>query len=223
MIKPEDLIKVEFSRSFLGYDMKEVDALLDAVIEQMEAWEKERSEMLTALEYLLQEIEQQEKSNDEPLKKQLQAREKASRIAKAKTEMLTDGIDENLFSDEQAKKRSRKKTSGKASRAEQPLPQAVAEPMPEQPQELPLAKAYSAVGAEASFEIPTYVFAGASVETDGAAGDGDLDTADKQSGEIIPVAEEVEMAVDAASDASHAFDSTDGTESTEFLSKEQEA
>ena len=203
--------------------MKEVDALLDAVIEQMEAWEKERSEMLTALEYLLQEIEQQEKSNDEPSKKQLQAREKASRIAKAKTEMLTDGIDENLFSDEQAKKRSRKKTSGKASRAEQPLPQAVAEPMPEQPQELPLAKAYSAVEAEASFEIPTYVFAGASVETDGAAGDGDLDTADKQSGEAITVAEEFEMTIDAASDASHAFDSTDETESTEFLSKEQEA
>ena len=37
MIKAEDLIRVEFSRSFLGYDMKEVDTLLDAVIEQVEA------------------------------------------------------------------------------------------------------------------------------------------------------------------------------------------
>ena len=58
MIKIDDIINAEFSRSFMGYDMKEVDSFLDAVIEQMESNEKERREMLTALEYLLHEIEQ---------------------------------------------------------------------------------------------------------------------------------------------------------------------
>ena len=32
MIKIDDIINAEFSRSFMGYDMKEVDSFLDAVI-----------------------------------------------------------------------------------------------------------------------------------------------------------------------------------------------
>lgn len=55
MISIDDIVKKEFSRSFLGYDMREVDLFLDAIIEQLEADERERQEMLTAMEYLLRE------------------------------------------------------------------------------------------------------------------------------------------------------------------------
>lgn len=147
MIKPEDLIQVEFSRSFLGYDMKEVDRLLDAVIEQMEAWEKERSEMLTALECLLQEIEQHtEKHEDQP---QLSAREKAARIAQGQSEAH----------DVHGRKRSRSETTSEQSHKAQPLPQAVASEMPEPMHDIPLAKA-PAETEDTAFEIPTYLFAG---------------------------------------------------------------
>lgn len=54
----EDIVKKEFSRAFMGYDMREVDYFLDEIIEQMEAYERERQEMLTAMEYLLRELEQ---------------------------------------------------------------------------------------------------------------------------------------------------------------------
>ena len=37
MISIDDIVKKEFSRSFLGYDMREVDLFLDAIIEQLEA------------------------------------------------------------------------------------------------------------------------------------------------------------------------------------------
>ena len=42
MISIDDIVKKEFSRSFLGYDMREVDLFLDAIIEQLEADERER-------------------------------------------------------------------------------------------------------------------------------------------------------------------------------------
>lgn len=54
----EDIVKKEFSRAFMGYDMREVDYFLDEIIEQMEVYERERQEMLTAMEYLLRELEQ---------------------------------------------------------------------------------------------------------------------------------------------------------------------
>lgn len=58
MIKIEDIVKKKFSRAFIGYDMREVDLFLDGVIEQIEVYEREREEMLTAMEYLLRELEQ---------------------------------------------------------------------------------------------------------------------------------------------------------------------
>ena len=58
MMKISDIVNKEFSRSFMGYDMREVDCFLDEIIEQMETYERERQEMLTAMEYLLRELEQ---------------------------------------------------------------------------------------------------------------------------------------------------------------------
>lgn len=65
MTKIEDIVKKEFSRSFMGYDMREVDYFLDEIIEQMETYERERQEMLTAMEYLLRELEQFDDIADE--------------------------------------------------------------------------------------------------------------------------------------------------------------
>ena len=58
MITAEDIVNKRFSRSVLGYDIGEVDLFLDAVIEQFEAYERERKEMMTAMDYLLKELEQ---------------------------------------------------------------------------------------------------------------------------------------------------------------------
>lgn len=65
MTKIEDIVNKEFSRSFMGYDMREVDYFLDEIIEQFETYERERQEMLTAMEYLLRELEQFDDIADE--------------------------------------------------------------------------------------------------------------------------------------------------------------
>lgn len=167
MIKPEDIIRAEFSRSFLGYDMKQVDTLLDAVIEEMEAWEKERSEMLTALEYLLQELEQQEGKAAEPSAKRLAAQEKTARMALGKPQTQSDA----QKTEPRDKKRSRMKEMLRAQKKEQPLPQAVSFEPQQEPdsQQIPLAKAHREDTASAAFEIPTYVFAGSTDQAEPAA------------------------------------------------------
>ena len=38
MMKISDIVNKEFSRSFMGYDMREVDCFLDEIIEQMETY-----------------------------------------------------------------------------------------------------------------------------------------------------------------------------------------
>ena len=60
-MKIQDIQNKEFSKSILGYDCREVDTFLDLVIDRMTEYEKEKKEMLTALEYLLKELEKAEK------------------------------------------------------------------------------------------------------------------------------------------------------------------
>lgn len=57
---PDEIIQKEFSRSFFGYDMQEVDSFLDEVIDQFEKLEGERKEMISAMEYLLNKLENAE-------------------------------------------------------------------------------------------------------------------------------------------------------------------
>ncbi len=56
-MKVNDIVNKEFTKSILGYDVREVDVFLDQVIEQLEKLETERREMMTAIEYLLAELE----------------------------------------------------------------------------------------------------------------------------------------------------------------------
>lgn len=72
-MKISDIVNKEFSRSFMGYDMREVDCFLDEIIEQMETYERERQEMLTAMEYLLRELEQFDEIADDAEKQIQQA------------------------------------------------------------------------------------------------------------------------------------------------------
>ena len=73
MMKISDIVNKEFSRSFMGYDMREVDYFLDEIIEQLETYERERQEMLTAMEYLLRELEQFDEIADDAEKQIQQA------------------------------------------------------------------------------------------------------------------------------------------------------
>ena len=56
-MRTEDIVTKAFSRSFLGYDMQEVDEFLDQVIDKIDRMEDERREMLIAMEYLLTKLE----------------------------------------------------------------------------------------------------------------------------------------------------------------------
>ena len=59
----KDILEKKFGRSFFGYDPQQVDDFLDDIIDRMEALDRERQEMLTAMEYLLKEIERYESSD----------------------------------------------------------------------------------------------------------------------------------------------------------------
>ena len=59
----KDILDKKFGRSFFGYDPQQVDGFLDDIIDKMEALDRERQEMLTAMEYLLKEIERYESSD----------------------------------------------------------------------------------------------------------------------------------------------------------------
>jgi len=157
MIKAEDLTRVQFSRTFLGYDMKEVDTLLDAVNEQMEAWEKERQEMLIALESLLQEIEQGAQQETEPSEKRISAKEKAARITQAKERADTSAARERGVHAHHEEKHAKSHDAVKPSEKAQPLPQAVSVETPEPMTDIPLAK-MPVESQEETFEIPTYVY-----------------------------------------------------------------
>lgn len=63
-VTTEDIVKKEFSRSLMGYDMQEVDVFLDAIIDRIEKMETERDELITAMEKLLKRVERLEKTKE---------------------------------------------------------------------------------------------------------------------------------------------------------------
>lgn len=56
-MRMEDIVNKVFARSFLGYDMEQVDLFLDEIIERFEQYEADKKEMLLAMEYLLNKLE----------------------------------------------------------------------------------------------------------------------------------------------------------------------
>lgn len=59
-MRMEDIVNKVFARSFLGYDMEQVDLFLDEIIERFEQYEAEKKEMLLAMEYLLNKLEREQ-------------------------------------------------------------------------------------------------------------------------------------------------------------------
>ena len=183
MIKIDDIINAEFSRSFMGYDMKEVDSFLDAVIEQMESNEKERREMLTALEYLLHEIEQYEQLAADGERTDGNGRHASKRETQRAAELLRIAQET-----ESPAAQSRAETAGTetpgAARVLKGTPRAGRQrtmhvrPEPENAAAMPDEPAQTADGEER----PTYTFAGLFA-----------DAAEEQEDEGIFVAEEYEI------------------------------
>ena len=53
----DEIVNHVFTRSFMGYDIEQVDFLLDEIIETLERYEAEKREMLAAMEYLMKQVE----------------------------------------------------------------------------------------------------------------------------------------------------------------------
>ncbi len=68
-MRPEDIVNQAFARSFMGYDIEQVDGFLDEVIEAFERYEAEKREMLSALEYLMKKLERGQKMPLSDMKK----------------------------------------------------------------------------------------------------------------------------------------------------------
>ncbi len=56
-MRTDDIVNKVFARSFMGYDVEQVDAFLDELIDCIERYESEKREMLSAIEYLLGKLE----------------------------------------------------------------------------------------------------------------------------------------------------------------------
>ena len=57
----DEIVNKVFTRSFMGYDIEQVDVFLDEVIETLERYEAEKREMLSAMEYLMKKLERGQK------------------------------------------------------------------------------------------------------------------------------------------------------------------
>ena len=68
-MRTDEIINKVFTRSFMGYDIEQVDLFLDEVIEAMERYEAEKREMLSAMEYLMKKLEHGQKMPLSDMKK----------------------------------------------------------------------------------------------------------------------------------------------------------
>ncbi len=56
MMTVEAIATKSFRRTFLGYDLEEVDAFLDEIIRQLQQMEQERRELTDTIDYLVGEL-----------------------------------------------------------------------------------------------------------------------------------------------------------------------
>ena len=56
MMTVEAIANKSFRRTFLGYDLEEVDDFLDEIIRQMQQMEQERRELTDTIDYLVGEL-----------------------------------------------------------------------------------------------------------------------------------------------------------------------
>lgn len=68
-MRTDEIVNKIFTRSFMGYDMEQVDRFLDEIIETLERYEAEKREMLSAMEYLMKKLEHGQKMPLSDMKK----------------------------------------------------------------------------------------------------------------------------------------------------------
>ena len=68
-MRTDEIVNKNFTRSFMGYDIEQVDLFLDEVIETIERYEAEKREMLSAMEYLMKKLEHGQKMPLSDMKK----------------------------------------------------------------------------------------------------------------------------------------------------------
>ncbi|MDD4312540.1 MAG: DivIVA domain-containing protein [Eubacteriales bacterium] len=90
-MRTDEIVNKVFTRSFMGYDIEQVDLFLDEVIEAMERYEAEKREMLSAMEYLMKKLEHGQKM---PLSDMKKAIDSDRSQAKASLPEGTEGRDE---------------------------------------------------------------------------------------------------------------------------------
>lgn len=56
MMTVEAIANKSFRRTFLGYDLEQVDDFLDEIIQQMQQMEQERRELIDTIDYLVGEL-----------------------------------------------------------------------------------------------------------------------------------------------------------------------
>lgn len=56
MMTVEAIANKSFRRTFLGYDLEEVDGFLDEIIQQLQQMEQERRELTDTIDYLVGEL-----------------------------------------------------------------------------------------------------------------------------------------------------------------------
>jgi cell division initiation protein len=68
-MRTDEIVNQVFTRSFMGYDIEQVDVFLDEVINTIERYEAEKREMLAAMEYLMKKLEHGQKMPLSDMKK----------------------------------------------------------------------------------------------------------------------------------------------------------
>ena len=68
-MRTDEIVNKVFTRSFMGYDIEQVDLFLDEIIETLERYEAEKREMLSAMEYLMKKLERGQKMPLSDMKK----------------------------------------------------------------------------------------------------------------------------------------------------------
>ncbi|MCE5189565.1 MAG: DivIVA domain-containing protein [Eubacteriales bacterium] len=84
-MRVDDIVNQVFARSFMGYDIEQVDLFLDEIIERFEQYEAEKKEMLLAMEYLLNKLENNQKLPITEMRKAIDSGKTKSKRAQQST------------------------------------------------------------------------------------------------------------------------------------------
>ena len=89
-MRTDEIVNKIFTRSFMGYDIEQVDLFLDEIIETLERYEEEKREMLSAMEYLMKKLERGQKMPLSDMKKAIDSDRTQQKPALPEAESAAD-------------------------------------------------------------------------------------------------------------------------------------